>query len=114
VAAARSSNAGRPPSAEVRFHQEAFRQFAFQEGLKHLRNGRIDKVTIRDLLQSFKERHPEAPPSLQSIIARPQWLDVVRANDISRLVMSRTVPMVKIVDTIEEKLRYGIPVRLVP
>ena len=39
VAAARSSNAGRKPSAAVCCHQEAFREYAFQEGIKHLRNG---------------------------------------------------------------------------
>jgi hypothetical protein len=86
VAAARSSNAGRKPSAEIRCHQEAFRQFAFQEGIRVMRTGRIEQVTIRDLLRAFKERHLAAPPSLKSIIARPQWLEAVRANDISKLV----------------------------
>ena len=50
VAAARSSNAGRKPSEEVRCHQEAWRQYAFEEGVKVMRTagtGRIERVKIR-------------------------------------------------------------------
>jgi hypothetical protein len=56
------------------------------------------------LLDSFKRIHPGAPPSLKSVIFRDQWLEAVRENDISKLVLSRTVPVVKTVKTIREKL----------
>ena len=104
VAAARLSNAGRKPSGAIRCLQEAFRQYAFDEGIKVNRTGNIDRVTIRALLDSFKELHPEAPPSLKSVIIRNQWLEAVRAKDINKLVLSRTVPVVKTVHTIVEKL----------
>jgi hypothetical protein len=108
VAAARSSNAGRKPSEVIRSIQETFRQYAFDEGIKVMRTagtGRpIDRVKIRDLLDSFRELHPGTPPSLKSVILRPQWLEAVRENDISRLVLTRTVSEVKTVHTIEEKL----------
>ena len=104
VAAARLSNAGRKPSEAIRCLQEAFRQYAFDEGIKSHRTGNIERVTIRALLESFKELHREAPPSLKSVIHRTQWLEAVRENDISKLVLSRTVPVVKTVHTIVEKL----------
>jgi hypothetical protein len=88
----------------VRCLQEAFRQYAFDEGIKFNRTGNIARVTLRAVLDSFKKLHPDAPPSLKSVIFRDQWLEAVRENDISKLVLSRTVPVVKTVKTIREKL----------
>jgi hypothetical protein len=104
VDAARSSVPGRKPSGDVRCHQEAWRQYAFEEGIKAKSNGRIDRVKLTELLDSYRALHPRAPPSLKSVIFRSDWLVAVQENDISRLVLSRTVPVVKTVDTIEEKL----------
>ena len=52
-----------------------------------MRTGNIERVTLRDLLDSFNILHPGAPPSLKSVILRPLWLEAVRENDISRLVL---------------------------
>jgi hypothetical protein len=60
---------------------------------------------MADVIKDFVERHPKAPPSLKSTISRGEWIEAVRANNISRLVLARSVSMVKTVDTIEGKLQ---------
>jgi hypothetical protein len=60
---------------------------------------------MADVIKAFVERHPTAPPSLKSTFTRAEWIQAVRANDITRLVLARSVFMLKTVDTIEEKLK---------
>ncbi len=69
--------------------------------------GTLEKVTMADVIKDIVQRHPTAPPSSKSTIDRAEWLEAVQANDsdITRLVLARTVSMVKTVDTIEEKLK---------
>jgi hypothetical protein len=68
--------------------------------LKHL-----EKVTMAEGIKAFVQRHPTAQPSLKSTITRGEWIQGVRANDISRVVLARSSAMVKTVDTIEGKLK---------
>jgi hypothetical protein len=57
---------------------------------------------MANVIKAFVDRHPTAPPSLKSTITRAEWIEAVRANDITRLELARSVSMVKTVVTIEE------------
>jgi hypothetical protein len=67
--------------------------------------GTLDHIKLSTVIKAFKERRPEAPPSLTSSITVDDRKNAVRANNIDIIAMARSVPEVKTVHTVEEKLR---------
>ena len=95
---------GRPQTEHGRCMQTEFRKFAFQAGRTYLQEGTLENVTMAEVVKAFADQNPGAPSSLKCSITKGDWINAVRSDDVTRLVLGRGVSLVKTVDTIEEKL----------
>jgi hypothetical protein len=77
----------RPPATACK-HWE-FRDYAFAQGRILLAQRRLDRVTAKELGESFKKIHPTAPSTVGSYLNMREFWQAVRANNITQLLMKR-------------------------
>ena len=97
---------GRLPSEEVGRMRSEFRLFAFETGRQYYAEGTLENIKLATVITAFEKKLlGQVPASLRSSITVDAWKEAVRANNIDMIAMARSVPEVKTVHTIEEKIR---------
>jgi hypothetical protein len=65
----------------------------------------LESVSHTSLYKGIKESHPgnPAPVSLKTYLSMDEFLDAVRTNDITRILLRRSAPEVKTAKTVQAK-----------
>jgi hypothetical protein len=86
---------------------DAFRQFAFDLGKKHLERKTLGQITIKSIIAAYEEAHPLHQKLPRTMNASLQWDTLhraVAANDINLLHLRRIRDPTRDAKTMQEKL----------
>jgi hypothetical protein len=81
-----------------------FQNYAYNAGLRLLRDGTLETVTLKSVIDTFRAAHPAEPVFMKSYAARDEWLRAVHTGDINRMALQRATTDVNVAKTMEKKL----------
>jgi hypothetical protein len=83
---------------------DAFRQFAFDLGKKHLERKTLGQITIKSIIAAYEEAHQKLPRTMNASLQWDTLHRAVAANDINLLHLRRIRDPTRDAKTMQEKL----------